>query len=185
MRSNSAVVGTWDARGLLRRREGMVAKAALLLALVALLAGCGGHTASPRFQPAAGWHLLGAHGELVAANVPFAPADRSLESPPFHTVASLSRRGTLIWLVVMPRGRAIYAKSPVLPLRVDNGLPSDTPDGAPCAPAVHCLAASDAIRYMRVHFSQGDLAVTIFFGTDHPSATQVRAANAELARLSL
>jgi hypothetical protein len=162
----------------------MTAKWAVVPALAAaFLAGCGGSSAMPRFHPAVGWHLLGAHGEVVAANVAFAPADRNLASPPFHTVASLPRRGTLIWAAVMPRDQAAESKSRVL--RVGSGLPSNTPDGAPCAPAVDCLAASDAIRYLRVPFRQKDVALTIFFGTDHPSARQVRAANAELARLSL
>lgn len=127
--------------------------------------------------------MLGAHGEAVAANVPFAAADRSLAGPPFHTVASLPRRGTLIWVVVRPRDPGAESRSRAL--RVDNGLPSNTPDGAPCAPAVNCLAAGDGIRYLQVPFRKNDVALTIFFGTDHPSARQVRAANVELARLSL
>jgi hypothetical protein len=154
------------------------------LALVALLAGCGGSTGTPRFRSAAGWHLLEAHGELVAANVDLAPADRSLASPPFHTVASLPRRGTVIWLLVMPRRHgAIDAKFPARTLRIGNALPSNTFEGFSCAPAVHCLAASDAIRYMQARLSNWDIALRVFFGTDHPSAGQIRAANAELARL--
>jgi hypothetical protein len=152
-------------------------------ALVVVAAGCGGG-GKPRFEPAADWHLLGAHGELVAANVGFASADRDLASPPFHTVAALPRSGTVMWLLVMPRRHsAIDAKFPARPLRVGNALPSNTPEGFPCAPAVHCLAAGGAIRRMQARLSDWDVALTIFFGTDHPSAGQVRAANAELARL--
>ena len=162
----------------------MTGRAGVALTLAAvLLAGCGGGTTAPRFRPAAGWHLLGAHGEVIAANVAFAPADRSLGGPPFHTVSSLPLRGTLIWVAVMPRARTLESKARAL--RVGNGLPSNTPDGAPCAPAVNCLTAGDAIRYLRVPAGHEDVALTIFFGTDHPSARQVRAANAELARLSL
>jgi hypothetical protein len=162
----------------------MAPRLPLALALVALLAGCGSGTTTPRFREAVGWHLRETHGEAVAANVDVAPADRGVALPPFHTVASLPRTGTLIWATVMPRGPAAYENKPTVPPRVADALPSDTPDGAPCAPAVRCLAASDAIRLMRLRLHQRDVLLIIFFGTDHPPAGQIRAANAELARLS-
>jgi len=161
-------------------------RSAWLLGLVGLVAGCGG--GSPHFQRAAGWHVLWRHGELVAANVPLAPADQSLSSPPSRTVAALPERGIVIWLsAIRRRGGAIDAKFPPVPLRVERAVATDPPEGFFCAPAArpHCFEAGGSIRRMQARAAGWNLGATIFFGRDRPSPAQIDAANAELARLSL
>lgn len=157
-----------------------------MLALVAALAaGCGG-AGEPRFERAGGWHLLSRDGELAAANVPFAAADRNLSSPPSHTVATLPRRGVVIWVLVVRRHEAADRGFPAAPLRVGRAVATDPPEGFFCPPAARarCFDAGGAVRRLQAGASGWDIGLTIFFGTDRPSAAQVRAANAELARLS-
>lgn len=155
------------------------------LALVAALsAGCGG-AARPRFQSAAGWQLLSGRNELAAANVPFAPADRSMASPPSRTVATLPRNGIVIWAMVSHS--AGPGRTP-LPLRLAEAVPSSPFEGFRCAPAVsesRCEARSGSIRELRAQVGRYYVDLYVFFGTDRPAAASVRAANAELARLQL
>jgi hypothetical protein len=166
----------------------MKPKAVAMLVLVAVLAaGCGG-AGKPRFQSAAGWQLLSGHNELAAANVPFAPADRSLESPPSSTVAALPRRGVLIWAMVSHPGPPPPGWSTPLPLRLRETYRSNPFEGFRCAPAVtidNCDSASGSVRRLQAWSGPYEVDLFVYFGTDRPTSASVRAANAELARLQL
>jgi hypothetical protein len=164
----------------------MTPRAVATLALVAALAaGCGG-AGHPRFQSAAGWQLLSGQNDLAAANVPFAAADRNTwPGPPSRTVATLPRRGVVIWAMV---SRSRGPGSTPLPLRLTEAVPSNPFEGFGCAPAVsesRCYARSGSIRELRAQVGRYNVDLYVFFGTDHPAAASVRAANAELARLQL
>lgn len=158
---------------------------AIPLALVAVLAaGCGG-AAKPHFRAASGWQAIAEPGQIVsAADVPFAEADRS-ESAPIRTVASLPRRGAVIWVQWVRRGefpakdRRYYPIRP-LPLRVQGMAPVE-PEGFTCPAA---SGNGCATRVLQAASRRWDVAVYVFFGTAHPSGSIVAAANAELARLS-
>lgn len=164
----------------MRRCLGLVA----VLATVTLVTGCGGGGA-PRFEAAAGWHLLSGNGEVAAANVPFAGEDRSLASPPSRTVATLPRGGVVIWAMLTRAG----AGSPrPLPLHLSAAARTDPFEGLRCAPAVpmsRCYAASGSVRRLAGRMDGYDVDVSVFFGIDHPSSAQIAAASAELARLTL
>ena len=159
---------------------------AAVLALVALVAaGCGG-ASKPRFQAANGWHLLSRQAELAAANVPFAVADRSLASPPSRTVATLPRDGVVIWATFSRSGGKLPPRSTPLPLRLAEAMRSNPFEGFGCAPAVsesRCNAASGSIRRLGAQVGRYYVDLYVFFGTDHPAAASVAAADAELARL--
>lgn len=157
-------------------------RSAWLLALVGLLAGCGG--GSPHFQRADGWNVLSGQGALAAANVPFAASDRNLKSPPSATVATLPRGGVLIWAMVSRTAKR--PESTPLPLRLSEGLPSNPFEGLGCAPAVsrsRCYAASGSVHRLVAQLRHFFVDLYVFFGTDRPAAASVTAANAELARL--
>jgi hypothetical protein len=166
----------------------MKARTVAMLALTAALAaGCGG-AGKPRFRSADGWQLLSGHGELAAANVPFAAEDRTTTSPPSRTVATLPRRGVLIWAMVSRAGQAPPVRSTPLPLRLREAFVSNPFEGFGCAPAVttgNCYSASGSVRRLQAWSGRYEADLYVFFGTDHPSAASVRAANAELARLQL
>jgi hypothetical protein len=165
----------------------MAPRLAVALALAALVAGCGG--GKPHFERAAGWHVQARGDALVASNVPLAPADRSLASPPSHTVGSLPRYGVLLWLLVGHHHKSGRwdRKFPPVPLRVDETVATNPPEGFSCPPAARsaCFEAGGAIRRMQARAAGWDLAVTIFFGSDRPQPEDVAAADAELARLRL
>jgi hypothetical protein len=145
--------------------------------------GCGGN-GKPSFQSAAGWELVSGRNELAAANVRFAAADRSMASPPSQTVATLPRRGVVIWAMVSRSGGA---GSTPLPLRLSEAVRSNPFEGFRCAPAVsesRCYAASGSIRHLEAQIGRRYFVdLYVFFGTDRPPAGAVTAANAELARL--
>jgi ABC-type amino acid transport substrate-binding protein len=162
----------------MRRSIGLLAAAAL----VAAVAGCGGGSA-PRFERAADWHLLSAHGELAAANVPFARADRSLASPPSRTVDTLPRRGVVIFALVSRNGSG--PRSP-LPLRLGEAARSNPFEGFRCAPAVplsRCFAASGSVRRLAGRLDGYDVDLWVFLGTDRPGSAQIEAVDTELPRL--
>ena len=161
-------------------RRHVVSLAAFVTA--ALVAGCGGGGA-PRFEAAAGWHLLSGNGELAAANVPFAGADRSLASPPARTVATLPRGGVVIWAMLARAGRD--SRRP-LPLHLTAGARSNPFEGFRCAPAVpdsRCYAASGSVRRLVGRTAGYDVDLYVFLGTDRPASAQIAAVDAELARL--
>jgi hypothetical protein len=164
----------------------MGGKAAAALALLALLAaGCGG-AGQPHFRSASGWQLLSGQNELAAANVPFAPADRSLASPPSRTVATLPRDGIVIWAMVSRQSE--QPPSTPLPLRLNEAVPSNPFDGFGCAPAVpvsRCDAASGSVRRLVADAGSYYVDLYVYFGTDRPAIASVAAANAELAQLRL
>jgi hypothetical protein len=129
--------------------------------------------------------VLSGQGELAAANVPFAASDRSLKSPPSRTVATLPRGGVVIWAMVSSPGKLPPGSTP-LPLRLSEALPSNPFEGFSCAPAVptsRCYAASGSVRRLVARLRHHLVDLYVFFGTDHPAAASVAAANAELARL--
>jgi len=166
----------------MRRRVRLPATVTLALLLAA---GCGG-TARPQFEAATGWHLLSDRAELAAANVPFAPADRSMASPPSRTVAALPRTGIVIWAMLSRPNGKLPARPTPLPLRLTEAMPSNPFEGFRCAPAVperRCYAASGSVRRLDARVGRYDADLYIFFGTDHPAAASVAAADAELARL--
>jgi hypothetical protein len=161
----------------------MARTSAVALALLVLLAGCGGGGGGPGFEQAAGWTVLSGHGQLAAANVPFAARDRSLTSPPGRTVATLPRRGVVIWGLVSPAAK--HRRTP-LPLRLSEGTRSNPIEGTGCAPAVplsRCFAASGSVRHLGGRLAGYDVDLFVFLGTDRPSPAQVAAVDAELARL--
>jgi hypothetical protein len=164
----------------------MTARTAAVLVLVAALAtGCGGSRGTPKFQSAAGWHLLSRDGELVAADVPFAGQDKNLLSPPSRTVATLPPGRTLIWVQVSRhRDHGVQAG---LALRVENMVATNPPEGFFCPRAArkNCFAAAGAIRTLESYNAGWNVGIFLFFGTDRPSRSQIADANAELARLSL
>jgi hypothetical protein len=164
----------------------MALKALAALALLALVvAGCGGG-GGPHFQSAAGWQLLSTSNELSAANVPFAAADRSMESPPSQTVATLPRDGIVVWAMYQ-YGTSDFPRRP-LPLRVEQAARATPFEGFLCAPAVttaRCFAASGSIRHLEARHGSYAVDLYVFFGTDRPPPAEVAAANAELARLNL
>lgn len=154
---------------------------------VGVAAGCGG--TKPHFGSAPGWHLLAGHHELAAGRVIFAPADRRLEltSPPSRTVASLPRDGTVIWATYLRGGNTHYPRRK-LPLRVEQGEPSNPVEGFHCAPAVktsRCFSASGSVWRLFGRYGAYDLDVYVFFGTDHPVPSEFAGADAELALLRL
>jgi hypothetical protein len=165
-------------------------RSAWLLGIVATLAvgaGCG--SGKPRFESAAGWHLLSGHGQLAAARVVYAPADRRLvlTSPPSRTVASLPRDGTVIWAMVDRGGNSHFPRRQ-LPLRVEQGAPSNPFEGFPCAPALatsRCFPASGSVWRVFGRYGRYDVDLYVFFGSERPLPEQVAAADAELARLRL
>ncbi|HUJ54491.1 MAG TPA: hypothetical protein VLW49_00705 [Gaiellaceae bacterium] len=144
-------------------------KAAAVVALVlSLAAGCGGG-GRPHFEGASGWHVIAEPGQIVsAANVAFAAADRA-QSAPIHTVASLPRRGILIW-VQSARGRKLKS----VPLRVEY-MATSRPEGFACP---------GTTRALQTGRKGWDVYVWVFFGAKHPPESIVAAANAELARFS-
>jgi hypothetical protein len=153
------------------------------IALVAALsAGCGG-AGKPHFQSAVGWQLLSDRNDLAAANVPFAAADRRIwPSPPSRTVATLPRRGVVIWAMV---SRSPGPGSTPLPLRLTEAQRSNPFEGFGCAPAVsatRCYAESGSIRRLGAQVGPYYVDAYVFFGTDRPEVTSIAAANAELAR---
>ena len=161
-------------------------RSASLGVLVGLLAGCGG-SGGPSFQRADGWHVLSRNGELAAANVPFAAADRSMASPPARTVAALQRDGIVIWTMYARGGNDHYPPRR-LPLRVEQGVTSNPFEGFPCAPAVttsKCYVASGSIRHLQARSGSYAIDLYVFFGTDRPTSASVAAADTELARLSV
>ena len=161
-------------------------KAVAALGLVAsLAAGCGGG-GKPHFESATGWQLLSRDGELAASSVPFAAQDRSFLSPPAHTVGSLPPTGVVMWLLVGRRRPVYDRKFPAVPLRVDQAVATNPPEGFFCPPAAQsdCFVAGGAIRRLQARTTNWDVGLTIFFGSDHPSTAQIAAANAELARFS-
>ena len=160
---------------------------ALLAAATALavVSGCGASGGVPHFQAASGWHVLVEPGQIVsAATVPFAAADRS-QSAPTRTVASLPRRGAVIWVQWLRRGKVPaedrqYPRGS-LPLRVQRMAPTQ-PEGFTCPPS---SGNGCATRAMQAASGRWDVAVWVFFGTAHPSRATVAAANRELANLRL
>jgi hypothetical protein len=163
----------------------MALRVAVALVLVAFVAGCG--SGKPHFERAAGWHLLSGHGELVAANVPFAAGDRSLASPPSGTVATLPRAGIVIWAMYL-RDRKSDFPERRLPLRIEQAARSNPFEGFRCAPAVTttgCYAASGSIWHLEARDDRYALDLYVFFGSDRPLPEDVAAADAELARLRL
>jgi hypothetical protein len=167
----------------MRRSAGLVG----ILAASAVVVGCGG--AKPGFDSAAGWHLLSGHDQIAAARVIYAPVDRHLvlTSPPSRTVASLPRQGTVIWAMVSRGGNSRFPRRQV-PLRVEQGAPSNPFEGFRCAPAVatsRCFAASGSVWRVFGRYGQYDVDLYVFFGSDRPLPEQVAAADAELARLRL
>ena len=162
----------------MRRNVELVA----VVALVVAMAGCGGG-GSPRFEPAADWHLLSGKGELAAANVPFAGADRNLMSPPSRTVDTLPRRGVVIWALVSPAGKD---PTRALPLHLSEAVRTNPFEGFRCAPAVpssRCFSASGSVRRLAGRLAGYDVDLYVFLGTDRPSSAQISAVDAELARL--
>jgi hypothetical protein len=162
----------------MRRTVGLLA----VIAVAGAAAGCGGG-GSPRFESAANWNLLSGHGELAAANVPFAEPDRSLTSPPSLTVAKLPRRGVVIWGMVSRSGSGTHRP---LPRHLADGVRSNPFEGFRCAPAVpssRCYAASGSVRRLAGRLAGYDVDLYVFLGTDRPSASQIAAVDAELARL--
>jgi hypothetical protein len=158
-----------------------------IVATLAVVTGCGG--AKPGFHSADGWHLLSGHGQVAAAKVVYAPANRRLvlTSPPSRTVASLPRDGTVIWAMVTRGGNGHFPRRQ-LPLRVEQGAPSNPFEGFPCAPAVatsRCFAASGFVWRLFGRYGRYDVDLYVFFGSDRPLPEQVAAADAELARLRL
>jgi hypothetical protein len=153
-----------------------------VVALVAVTAGCGGG-GKPRFEHAADWHLLSGKGELAAANVPFAKADRSLASPPSRTVETLPRQGVVIWALVSRAGKGSRR---ALPLHLSEAVRTNPFEGFRCAPAVpssRCFSASGSVRRLAGRLAGYDIDLYVFLGTDRPSSAQISAVDAELARL--
>jgi hypothetical protein len=151
-------------------------------ALVVVAAGCGGG-GKPRFEPAADWHLLSGKGELAAANIPFADADRNLMSPPSRTVDTLPRRGVVIWALISRAGKD---RTRALPLHLSAAVRTNPFEGFRCAPAVpssRCFSASGSVRRLAGRLAGYDVDLYVFLGTDRPSPAQVDAVDAELARL--
>jgi hypothetical protein len=160
--------------------------AAISVLIATLVAGCGGG-GRPEFQRATGWELLSGHGELAAANVPFAASDRSLQSPPSRTVSSLPRNGIVIWAMYLRGGNSHFPRKE-LPLRVEQAVTSNPFEGFGCAPAVtlsSCYAASGSIWRLLARHGSYDVDLYVFFGTDRPLPEAIAAADAELARLML
>lgn len=172
----------------------MAARTAATLALVALLAGCGsGHRPSavepattirgPGFLAAPGWHVLG-YGfsqppdapEASVANVQFAATDRSEQSPPSRTVASLPREGVVIWALLSPRWGPVDDRFPVkrLPLRVGEAVATAPPEG---------FSARGAVRRLDARVAGYDVSLSVFFGAKNPSAAAIAAANRALTLL--
>jgi hypothetical protein len=168
-----------------------VAVLAVLTALAAVTAGCGGtrplppatSVDGPGFLLAPGWHTLGDGlaqppnaPDASAANVPFVAADRS-QSAPFRTEASLPRRGILIWAQLQARWPPVDRRFPVRrpPLQVGEAASS---------PGIEGFQPTGSIRRVQARFAGYDVDVSIFFGARHPSPAAVAAANDELARLS-
>jgi hypothetical protein len=147
-----------------------VKKAATLALVAVLAAGCGGRSSRPSFEQAHGWHTLAEPGQIVsAATVAFAAADRS-QSAPIHTVASLPRRGILIW--VPARSRSNHRRRPPL-LRVQN-MANARPEG---------FLVPGTARVLQTESKRWVVYVWVFFGAAHPSRSTIATANAELARL--
>ena len=154
-----------------------------IIAALAVVVGC--EEARLKFEAAADWHQLAGHGQVVAANVPLAAADRNLTSPPSATVAKLPTYGVMIWATV-GRGRKFPRRS--LPLRVADASPSSPFEGFRCAPAVRvssCYEGSGSVWRLLGRAGSYDLDLYVFFGTDHPVPSEVAGADAELARLRL
>ena len=163
----------------------MGGKTATGVVSLALVTGCGG-AAKPHFRSATGWHVLAGIDELAAANVDFAAQDRSMTSPPSRTVATLPRDGIVIWAMVSREKHS--PESTPLPLRLSEAQPSNPFEGFRCAPAVstaRCYAASGSVRRLVGQVDRNYVDLYVFFGTDHPTAESLTAANAELARLQL
>lgn len=160
-------------------------RSAVLLAAVAIVAGCGGAERAPHFEAAKGWNVLVEPGQTAAAaNVRFAPGDRT-QSLPSRTIASLPPRGVLIWVEwVRPRKSSAEARlypRRTLPLRIEAAAGTGGPEGASCPPA----APDCFIRHLTARESDWDSDVWIFFGRDDPLPEDVAAADAELARLQV
>jgi hypothetical protein len=141
----------------------------------------------PGFLPATGWNVLQTgltvppEGPVAsAANVPFAPADLSQQSPPTATVAALPASGVLLWAQFYPSGQipAIDRTFPVrtLPLRLADARVTTNPEG---------FGGSGAVRRIAARVNGYNVDVVIFFGANQPSASALADARGELARLTL
>jgi hypothetical protein len=164
--------------------------AGLIVAVAVLTTGCGGTQAvrpaasvrGPGFSAAAGWHTLGFGlsqppnaPDASAANVRFARADRS-QSAPTRTVATLPRRGIVIWAQLQARWTAVDNRFPVRRPALREAVPIVGMEG-------FGLPAAGSVRRLEARTAGYDVDVSVFFGAKHPSAAEMDAANRELARL--
>lgn len=135
--------------------------------------------AGPGFLPAFGWNvaqsgLTAPPGgtTAVAANVPFAPADRVLIAPPSETIKSLGPSGVLLHASFVASGPGDYPGRR-FPLRLADAEPGSL-EGFP--------ARGKTLR-LNAHAGGYDVDVLIIFGADNPSADVRAAADQELSRL--
>jgi hypothetical protein len=131
---------------------------------------------------------MGGAGEVTVANVPIAEGDRR-GGPPYGTVKTLPRSGIEIWVQYYRSPGEGHFRSRALPLRLRDAARSAPFEGMFCAQAAatNCYrrGGSPSIRRLRAHIAGYDVDVFVTFGSDRPSAAQVAAAAAELARLKI
>ena len=137
--------------------------------LAVAVAGCGGG-GSPHFRPSSGWHV-GSHGIYSwASTIPYRDCENCV--PPHQTLETLPPNGVVIQLSTL-RER----------------VSSSVDDWPPRIRSRDVKAGFEGVPYrygvfqVSVRNRRAERAVYVWFGRAHPSPAQIRAANAELARL--
>lgn len=150
------------------------------------------------FVPEPGWFALqsappaveGQQTAAVAANVPFAPDDvlNGLVEPsglPYSTLLSLPPHGIVIVMTMVPDSEPHVAPVPVNPLYEERELPLRLRDGVPLLQwGAQVRPDQPLAQYqLRARLVEQNVDVVVYFGTARPSASQMRAAQRQLARL--
>ena len=162
----------------------LVVASALLAALIVPSSGTADEPFGLGFVAAPGWNVLHDDGDgtpfrpavAIAANVPISPDDDA-QGLPLSTLLSLPPDGIVMIAIFTARGDEAHDK--YFPRR---GLPLRAGDAQP-----YGVWMPPGRRLGVVHLTAGvnrhDVDLTIYYGSEHPSAALVAAAQRQLDRL--
>ncbi len=150
------------------------------------------------FVPEPGWFALqspppsvpGQQTAAVAANVPFAADDvvHGLVEPsglPYSTLLNLPPRGIVIVTTMVPETNPHLAPIPTNPVYPEVELPLRLRDGVPWVQwGAQVRPDQPLAQYqLRAHIRGQNVDVVVYFGTSHPSTSQLGAAQRQLEGL--